>query len=339
MKQNVILFDNTPEEVEDFIVALRESTGEVWVSIFEKSNGIRDTMFKRIIRYIKYFYFPFKIFLNREKYDKIFCWQQFYGILFAFYSRLFFMKKKNKIFVATMIYNPKNGFFGWIYFKFMKFVLNSDYIDVYSFPNLKHLEYCENMFPKAKNKFVYIPFGVNDFSKTTIDDDSIGKDFILVVGRSNRDWKFLFDSLSGASYNLKILCDELEIKNYSFSSNIEIYNNISGTNSNIYFKNAKCLVIPIKDSQIDGGLTVLVRGLSFGKPIIVTAPSSLSDEYIEDGVNGIAVEKTKENLISAIDKIYSDENFYRTISLNARKIYEREYSIKAYGVRWGKNLI
>jgi len=365
MKPNVILFDNDPEEVRDFIDALQKTTGEPWQPLFRKANGVRDTLFKKLSRYAAYFSFPFLIFRNRNQYDKIFCWQQFYGLLFAFYCRVFFVKKRNPVFVKNFIYKPKKGWVGRIYFRFMKFILDGDYVDIYSFSGSRPLDYCKKTFPETQGQFLYLPFGVNDFSKTTMRDDAPGQDFILAIGRSNRDWEFLIDALAGTHYPVKILCDEWKpvagrstdtgngatsatngatsatngaagATNRSLPSHIEVRTDIAGDDSHVWFRNAKCLVIPIKDMDNDGGQTVLIKGLQFGKPVVVTGPSALSEEYIEDGINGVVVEKTRESLLSALDRIYGDDAFYETISRNARTLYEQEYSVETYGTRWGQ---
>lgn len=57
-----------------------------------------------VIRYLRYFTFPWKVFLHRKKYDCILGWQQFYAINFAFYCRLFQVRKTNKVVALNFTY-------------------------------------------------------------------------------------------------------------------------------------------------------------------------------------------------------------------------------------------
>ena len=68
-KVNVALFDSTASEAQDFIKGLEESTGLKWQADILTANQGRKNKIYNLIRYLKYFVFPFKIFLNRKKYN------------------------------------------------------------------------------------------------------------------------------------------------------------------------------------------------------------------------------------------------------------------------------
>lgn len=65
MKQNVALFDSTKEEAKDFIEGLKKTTEKEWTALVYNSNRGRTGLIN-VMRYIKYFIFPFKIFLKRK---------------------------------------------------------------------------------------------------------------------------------------------------------------------------------------------------------------------------------------------------------------------------------
>lgn len=89
MKVNIILSDMPLNNKWDFRKGLEDKTKELWEIRNCVTNQGRSLGYN-IYRYIIY---PFTIFLNRSKYDKIVSWQSFYGVLFAFYCRLFKVKK------------------------------------------------------------------------------------------------------------------------------------------------------------------------------------------------------------------------------------------------------
>ena len=86
---NLILIDFPKIEDWEFKKLLNETTNLVWEEAEAISNKGRKNKIYNIIRYFKYFSFPFHIFLNRKKYKNIIAWQLFYGLLYAFYCRLF----------------------------------------------------------------------------------------------------------------------------------------------------------------------------------------------------------------------------------------------------------
>ena len=332
-KSNVALFDSTADEAKDFIKGLEKSTGENWKAIVYNSNKGRKGI-ANIIRYIKYFVFPFKIFVYRKRYNKIIGWQEFYGLIFAFYCRLFHVNKENTLIIKNFIYKPKKGIAGKMYYWFMNYIVKSGYVDVYICASKTNAKYCSEIFEEDENKFIFIPFGVNDFSKEVDCRIPPQCDFVLSLGRSNRDWDYLIDAFKTMPYNLKIICDELHKD--SVPNNIEILNNVWGHESYEYIYNCKCMVIPIDDGRIASGDTVLLQAMSFSKPIIITRPSCLADDYVKDGYNGIVVNKTCEELAEAIERLFNDNSLYCELATNARKHYVDNHSLYTYGYNVGK---
>ena len=127
--KNIILIDFPKKENWDFKNSLEEQTNLKWEEEESVSNQRRKNKLSNIIRYLKYFIFPLKIFLKRKNYQNIVAWQQFYGVLYAFYSRLFHSKKYNKLIIMTFIYKEKKGLIGKIYYKFVKYAIQNEYID------------------------------------------------------------------------------------------------------------------------------------------------------------------------------------------------------------------
>ncbi|MHC1721408.1 MAG: glycosyltransferase family 4 protein [Clostridiaceae bacterium] len=335
--RNVALFDSTEEEAADFINGLSDSTGLIWEASVYRSNEGRKSKLDNMKRYSKYFIFPFKIFLHRKEYDNIVAWQAFYGLIYAFYCRFFRVDKVNTLLIKNFTYKPKKGIIGAFYFRFMNYVVKSDYIDVFVCSSQTFCDYCSRTFNEAPERFVFLPFGINDFSKLFDTDEPAGDDYILSLGRSNRDWDFLIDSLAETRYPVRIVCDELH--RVSLPSNIKIYNNVWEKESYSFIRNCKCMVIPIKDGSIGSGETVLLQAMSFAKPIIITKPSCLADDYVSDGVTGLVINKNKTELLEAVNKIFYDADLCRTLSANARQLFLDKHSLYSYGTYLGKTLI
>lgn len=333
MKENVALFDSSHEEAAEFIRGLQDQTGEKWRAIVCTSNRGRQGL-ANMIRYLKYFVFPFKVFCQRKKYQKIIGWQEFYGLIYAFYCRLFRVKKCNTLIIKNFIYKPKKGLVGKVYFWFMNYIVKSGYVDIYICASKTMVQYCCDAFDEKDDKFVFVPFGVNDFSAEYTQEMPATNDYVLSLGRSNRDWEFLLEGVRECAYPVKVICDELHVKNPP--ENVEILNDVWGDRTYPYIYNCKCMVIPIDDGRIASGDTVLLMAMSFGKPIIITKPSCLADDYVTDGYNGIVIEKDATKLQEAISRIFTDEVSYQSLSQNGRKHYLENHSLYSYGKNVGQ---
>ncbi len=333
MRENVALFDSSQQEAAEFIKGLQDETGESWRAIVCNSNKGRKGLYN-LIRYIKYFLFPFQIFCKRKKFKTIVGWQEFYGLVYAFYCRLFHVKKQNTLIIKNFIYKPKKGFVGKVYFRFMNYIVKSSYVDTYICASQTMVQYCCRVFGEKEDKFVFLPFGVNDFAAAYQPDAPAQNDYVLSLGRSNRDWQFLLEGAKDLDVPVKIICDELHVPDAP--KNVEILNSVWGEAAHSYIYHCKCMVIPIADGQIASGDTVLLMAMSFSKPIIITRPSCLADDYVTDGYNGLVIEKEPEQLQSAVKRIFEDAALYEQLSRNGRQHYLENHSLYTYGRRVGK---
>ena len=164
----------------------------------------------------------------------------------------------------------------------------------------------------------------------TLDDNFKRKDkFILSLGRSNRDFDFLIETLKDTEYKVKIICDEFRT-NIKYD-NIEIINNVYGKKSWEYIKRCFCMVIPIKNPEISAGQTVLLNSMQLRKPIIITESKGLTDDYIESGKTGIIIKKKREELLKALNSLFENQEFYDEIADNEYELYKEKFSINVLG--------
>ena len=268
---------------------------------------------------------------KRKNIKSIIGWQQFYALIFVFYCELFHVKKTINVYPINFTYKEKKGFIGKIYFKFMHFIVNSKYVDKIFVLSDEYAKKCSNIFGVNSSKFGIIPFGVPDlYDKYKNSPSPLDYEYVLAIGRSNRDYDWLISEWSEDLEDLVIISDTYTHEG-RLLNNVHLINNVSGEQQFPYIMNCKFSILPIDDGSICSGDTVILNTMAFKKTIIVTKPSTLSEMYIVDKQNGYAVSKKHGDLKKLIVEM-SD------LGTNARKSYLNNYSRIAMGRAIGKSI-
>jgi glycosyltransferase involved in cell wall biosynthesis len=328
ISENIILVDFNPTEGKrtwEFSEVIKKTTNREWRVIKCVSNKDRIGLIGNFKRYIKYFVFSFKIFINRNRYENIIAWQQFYGLLFALYCRLFKVKKVNGLMVMTFIYKPKTGLKGRLYHRMMKYIVESKYIDAIVCFSSGECGYYALLFNVAKEKFRFVHLGdtveTNVISGLAYSDD---QDYVLSIGFSNRDYNFLIDALKNFQYKVRIYGD----KNGNPYPNIELSNEILGKRTGEVISRCKCLVIPLQDINISAGQLTILHAMQIGKPVIVTDSKGIRD-FIEDGINGFVIPNEPKLWREKIESLYANDSLYKSMCEKATESYKKCHTISA----------
>ncbi len=329
--KNIILTDSVSDELLDLKGGLEKSTKETWEIKSYVSNWGRNSLWKKIKRMLVYFFAPLRIFFKRKKYCQIVGWQQFYALIYCFYCRLFHVKKVNKVYVLNFTYKKKKGVVGKIYYRFMRYILKSKYIDIIFVLSYNYIDECASVFNVDKNKFKTLPFGVPDLYEQ-YKEKQLNEEFVLSIGRSNRDYDWLINQWRSIDYPLYIISDTYK-PSIEVPSNVRIIDNISGENQYPYMVSCRALVLPIDVGSICSGDTVLLTAMSFNKNVIVTKDSTLSEMYIENKKDGFVVDKSNNELKSVIDDIVKNKIDLGSI---AREKFVNNYSRFTMGKNIGK---
>lgn len=297
MKQNIILADCYPDEIEAFVEGCNSVvTNSNFKILSFISIGSHKGVINNIVRYFKYFKYPFYIFLNRKKYNIIFGWQQFYAINFALFCRIFRVKKKNILIAGNYTYKAKNGFIGKLYYHYMKY--SCKYIDYFHVPSFKYAERNSKELSIPIEKFIVQSFGIVDISDIVGNLKVPISNYSFSIGRSNRDFDFLVQVWSQPCLkdNILVIASDTWKTSVNLPKNIIFRDDMKSQESYIWIKNSCICITSIDDGNLCSGDTVLLTGMMFAKPVVITKPSTLAEMYVEDGVNGICVEKMQRKL-------------------------------------------
>lgn len=315
---NVVLADFSREGEWPFLKALESGSGSEWIVRTKVTNRLHGGAVKNMLRMCWYFLFPLAIVFRRKRYGKIVGWQQFYGLNFAFWCRLFHLKKVNDLTVMTFIYKKRNGLAGSLYHKYMKYIVTSRYIDRFICFSKKECEYYASDFGVDADRFCFVPLGVAPVKDMDVADDG----FLFATGRSNRNYDFLVDALSGTSIPVKIACDSYVGQH--IPDNIEVLRNCYGDDTFRLMAKCHCVLIPLEHLNMSSGHLVALQAMSLGKPVICTDADGIRD-YVEAGKTGFLVPNKREAWLSALEYL-KDRNFYNKMSDVARKAYDTRFS-------------
>lgn len=323
INENLVVTDTRPGNNWRFDEIVSEYTGLNWTLLDGGLQYKLGTFREKAKRYSNLICFPFQLFINRKKFHNLIAWQQYYGLMYAFYCMIFRVKKRNYCMIMTFIYRQRSGCLGWLQKFVATKILNSKYIDRVLVFSSSEREYYQKIFGITGEKFISIKLGLEDL--TTGIRKGPGKGYILSAGRSNRDYSFLINALVGEKYQVKIVCDALPAGRIE---NIQILDNVYYEHFFQMIADCYCVVIALKDSEISSGQLVILQAMQFGKPVIVTKSKAVTD-YVTDGEEGFIIPKEKSKLMEKLDLLFNDKKLYVSMCENARACYEKNFSMRS----------
>lgn len=338
-KENVILADCEEEELLDLVNGMQDVLGK---KIHIRScicNGGHEKL-ANIRRYLIYMLYPIKYVLQHRKYGYIIGWQQFFALFFVFYCRVFHVKKTNIVIAVNFTYKEKQGWAGKVYHRLMKYCVCNKYLDYIHVPSQNYAKICANTFNISEDKFIVTAFGLPDTYGQWKSSHVEYKNYSFSIGRSNRDFDFLIEAwrYMPKSELLVIASDTFKPK-MELPANVIHRADIGGDAQFPYIVNCKMMIIPIKDGSICSGDTVLLKAMSYERPVVVTAPSTLAEMYIEDGEDGILVEKDIEKFVDTVSLFLQTKIKDNYIGCNARKKYLKYFSRYTMGEQLGNSIV
>lgn len=326
--KNIVLVDFDTIENWSFIAILEKISGEPWC-VGKKITNKLQVKTQNVKRYFWYFIYPLILVCKRRNYDKIIAWQQFYGLNFAFFMKLFNLQKTNELTVMTFIYKKKTGFKGMVYHKYMSYIVKSKYIDRFICFAKEECDYYAETFNVDKCKFMYVPFGVKLNGNVDKGDDG----FVFAVGRSNRNYDFLIKTMKDTSYKVIIACDNY--KNAGAFPNIKVLNDCQNQDMINIMARCHCVVVPLNDLNVSSGQLVALQAMALGKPVICTKSDGIKD-YVVNGKTGFLVKNMQDEWLNALKELYSDMDDYHKMGKCAVELYNERFTEEAMFKRIAK---
>jgi N-acetylgalactosamine-N,N'-diacetylbacillosaminyl-diphospho-undecaprenol 4-alpha-N-acetylgalactosaminyltransferase len=223
---------------------------------------------------------------------------------------------------------------------------------IYKLPNVKKIITCSFGIEKKlrcnynlKNtKTIYNPLNLDYIAKELLAPKPFEFDYILAIGRLNRQKGFDILIRSFAKSDLKnriklvILGEGEERKNLEeLIAELKLKNQVllfgKVDNPFIYMKYAKFFIL---SSRYEGFVMVLLEALACDTPVVAANCETGTSEIIENGKNGLLVPvEDEEALKAAMEKLFYDKELYKKIKANTRKSVGR-FSVKNIVQEWLK---
>lgn len=183
--------------------------------------------------------------------------------------------------------------------------------------------------PESKVDFIYHNVDHRFYRPLNVKTDN----YILAVGREQRDYKTLLQAISGTDIRLIIVSSSL----WS-TSRIEIaeigettvLSHISYQELRTLYAQARLVVIPLFDVDYAAGNTTLLEAMAMAKPVIVSRIRGITD-YVEHDVTGIYVSPGDVmELREAILSLWSKLREPNRLGTNARQQVEECMNLDIY---------
>lgn len=321
-KPNVILIDFRERRPWPLVGALNAVGKGEWTVVSKVTNHLHGSKLKSLLRVFWYFFFSLKVFFLRKNYGEILAWQQFFGLNFAFWCRLFHARKRNNLTILTFIYKKKSGFAGLLYHRYMRYIVTGRYVDRFICFSREECHRYAALFGVGEDRFVYIQLGFEEPHDVNTGDDGS----ILAAGRSNRNYGLLMECVKETGRRCTIVCDTLRPENPP--ANVEVINDCYGRRMLERMAQCRVVAVPLENLEVSSGQIVIIQAMSLGKPVVCTRTQAVTD-YVSDGETGLLVDNDPAQWREALLLLLDDDSKYERMSRRAKEVYHRRFTEEA----------
>lgn len=285
-------------------------------------------------RHFIIFMMAYKAFHKAADKDYILFGEQFVGLYYALFCRLFFWRKTSaQSMVLQLIYNRKNGVPGIIYNSIYRWLIMTPELNFLTCHASLEKNYYSSEFGSIAGKKIYfIPFG----RFAPIIDQAPFKPpqhrYFFSGGTSNRDYVTLIEAFRTIDSKLVIACHRNDIKGIQLPCNVEVFHDVFGTAFQDYISDAYAVILPILSTDVSAGQLVLIDAMRLGKASIVTAGSCMED-YVDASCAISVRHKDIKTLCEAVKSLDVNDDLCRSLGNAARARYKSNFTRQAFADR------
>jgi glycosyltransferase involved in cell wall biosynthesis len=168
------------------------------------------------------------------------------------------------------------------------------------------------------------------------------EDLICAAGAEMRDYLTLIKAMRGTNVRCHIATDHVRIDRLGFGRRVAVddFSQLASPNVTLgllsrpelraLYARSRFVVVPLRPSDTDNGITVILEAMAMGKPVICTKTRGQVD-VIQDGVTGIFVPAGDPvALRNAILSLWHDPERVRAMGQAGRRYIEKHHTLDKF---------
>ena len=183
--------------------------------------------------------------------------------------------------------------------------------------------------PASKVEFVYDKVDHHFFHPLSVDVD----DYILAVGREQRDYETLLQAISGTGLKLVVVASspwstyQTKLQD---AERVTVLRNIPYQDLRDLYARARLVVIPLVDVDYAAGVNSLLEAMAMGKAVITSRTRGIID-YVAHQETGLYVTPNSvEEMRDAILTLRGKSGELDRLGENARQVVNETMNLDAY---------
>jgi glycosyltransferase involved in cell wall biosynthesis len=222
-----------------------------------------------------------------------------------------------------------------------KIILNIYFrlFDNFIFIGKSEYEYALNYSPKYKDKFIYIPFGIDTNFWVPPLEDTKKNDYVLFIGNDGyRDFKKVIDianqlpEIEFVFISKQINEEELTGSNVKLLKGHWNYNVLTDQELREIYHKAKLTIIPLIDSLQPSGQSVALQSISCGTPVLISDTSGFwdRDKFYNEKNIFFMDNNSLDSWIIKIKHLLDNNKKLKDVSINGIKSVHSELNLENF---------
>jgi glycosyltransferase involved in cell wall biosynthesis len=167
-------------------------------------------------------------------------------------------------------------------------------------------------------------------------------DMICGAGAEMRDYPTLLDALRGTALRCHIATDHVRVDRFGFGRRLSAEAFLGSARGDVtigrkaatelreLYERSRFVVVPLRPSDTDNGITVILEAMAMGKPVICTRTRGQVD-VVEDGVTGVLVPPgDAPALRKAMLDLWNDPARARAMGERGRAYIEKHHTLDKF---------
>jgi glycosyltransferase involved in cell wall biosynthesis len=223
----------------------------------------------------------------RRKYDYVYTLEcDFIGLGIALWQSLLFMKHPRHVIVVFIMREKTPRLGSALKYALMTFMFGSVYRVICS--SRSEVDYYTKAFGWKDGKAQFVPLPTSPGLLEEHDEASADENYILAAGRVFRDYRTVIDAVRGTPFKLIIVGGAGVTQAIKGDEQVSVREEIPTAEFEALVRRAMAIVVPLVDTKISTGQTVMLQAMAMGKLVIATRTAGTLD-YIEHLVDGLLV--------------------------------------------------